>query len=208
MVEEKGSQPSQVAQPQVAEPAPPRPEQQRPEQQASKPAAAEPAVPPPVPAPPVPQNGDEAARPPSEQPTPAPARPDASQAANQAAARPVAPTAPQAPVFDFAGTESESNAIALGPDILPAKPDNRFRNRPPVYPADAAMHGEHGVVLVLIHVSEFGTAAGVEVTASSGVSSLDQAAVSAVRKWHFHPALKEGRSVPSDMALQFVFEAN
>ena len=69
-----------------------------------------------------------------------------------------APThSPEAPVFNLAGTESETNALAFGDRILPAMPDNRFRNRPPVYPAEAEMQGEHGAVLLVIHVSENGT---------------------------------------------------
>ena len=29
-----------------------------------------------------------------------------------------------------------------------------------------------------------------------------------VRKWHFHPAMQEGRTVPFDMPFQFIFETN
>ncbi|WP_428532513.1 energy transducer TonB [Rhodopila sp.] len=120
-----------------------------------------------------------------------------------------APAQPrQAPVFDLAGTESESNAVALGSNIVPASPDNRFRNRPPIYPPEAEISGEHGAVLVVIHVSESGIASGVDVAQSSGVEVLDRAAVDAVRKWRFRPALRQGRAVPFDMPFRFVFEAN
>ncbi len=111
-------------------------------------------------------------------------------------------------MFDLAGTESQSNAEVLGGHILPASPDNRFRNRPPIYPEEAANRGEHGSVVLLIHVSGAGIATGVDVVESSGVASLDQAAVTAVRKWRFHPALREGEAIPFDMPFRFVFEAN
>jgi protein TonB len=117
-----------------------------------------------------------------------------------------APKAQEAPVFDLAGTESESNAEVLGGRVIPASPDDRFRNRPPIYPREAAVRGEHGAVVILIHVSETGVAAGVDVMETSGVASLDKAAVDAVLKWHFRPALKEGRAVPFAMRFRFIFE--
>ena len=70
------------------------------------------------------------------------------------------------------------------------------------------MRGEHGAVVILIHVSETGVATGVDVMETSGVTSLDKAAVDAVRKWHFRPALQEGRAVPFDMRFRFIFDAS
>jgi protein TonB len=210
MVEQKGAAPSAAGPQQERPPAPPQPPTQ---EAAAKPETRTPSTPPPPraappvadfpdrPAPPpavtVPQQreaeAEPGADPPPTPPTPPPAPP---------------PKAAEAPVFDLAGTESESNAEALGGHILPASPDNRFRNKPPIYPNDAAIRGEHGSVLLLIHVSEAGTATGVDVVQSSGVASLDQAALTAVRKWRFHPALREGETVPFDMPFRFVFEAN
>ena len=126
--------------------------------------------------------------------------------ANRLAAPPTPPPAPKAPVFNLAGTDSESNAIVLGGHVLPAMPDDKFRNRPPLYPAAAARRGEHGTVVVMIHVSENGLATGVDVVQSSGVEILDQAAVTAVGKWHFRPAMRDGRTIRSDMPFRFVFE--
>ena len=108
-------------------------------------------------------------------------------------------------MFNLEGTESDSNAVALGSRILPAMPDNRFRNRPPAYPVEAVMRGEHGEVVVLIHVAENGLATSAEVVESSGVEVLDQAAVTAVRKWRFRPAMQAGRAIPFDMPFRFIF---
>jgi periplasmic protein TonB len=58
----------------------------------------------------------------------------------------------------------------------------------------------------VIHVSDNGTPSGVDILESSGVDLLDQAAVTAVKKWHFHPAMKEGQAVPFDYPFQFIFE--
>ena len=143
-------------------------------------------------------------------PLPKQAEPAAADASppprKQVEAKPAEPTPREAPVFDLGGTESESNATALGNHILPAMRDDRFRNRPPVYPVEAEIHGEHGSVVVVIHVSANGLATGADVLESSGYKVLDQAALTAVEKWRFHAAIKEGRSVPFDMPFRFIFE--
>jgi protein TonB len=204
MVEKKGADPSQAGQPIEQKPtaAPPEKTLEPTKQATPKP---EPDVPATKPAPALPTDAKaDASAPPS--PEQAPAKP--AKADPEAEARAVPPPQQQAPVFNLEGTESESNAIALGAQILPAMPDNRFRNRPPIYPVEAEMQGLHGSVVVVIHVSENGAATGVDVAESSGVEMLDDAVVTAVRKWHFHPAMKEGRTVPFDMPFRFIFESN
>ena len=135
-------------------------------------------------------------------------RQDAGPETQQVQAPPTPPKTKDAPVFDLAGTESESNAVVLGGHVLPAMPDDRYRNRPPIYPREAESRGEHGTVLVVIHVSETGRATGVDVIESSGVSVLDQATVNAVRKWHFRPAMQGGHAIPFDMPFRFVFDVS
>lgn len=145
-------------------------------------------------------------------PAPAPERPAERTAERPSPPQPERPAPPPAPqealTFNFDGTDSPSNAEVSGDQIIPASPDDRFRNRPPVYPRDAANRGEHGVVVLVIHVSERGVASSADIAASSGFHSLDQAAVDAVRKWRFRPALKDGRAIPFDMPIRFVFEAD
>jgi periplasmic protein TonB len=219
MVEQKGTIPSQSGQQPEPQPAPPQPEQPRPEQprpeqpaEASKqqpPKAANPAPPAnSVPAPLVSRNADEPAPPPIVPTPPRPAEPNLPPDPEPPAEPPPPPKSQAGPVIDLAGTESESNAYVLGSQVLPARPDDRFRNRPPVFPPQAAMRGEHGSVVVLIHVSEAGVASGVDVVESSGVEALDQAALDAVRKWHFRPAMQQGRTIPFDMPFRFVFQAD
>jgi periplasmic protein TonB len=206
MVEKEGAQLSTSGQPQEHRLPPLREEEKpsAPEQQAQE-SDAQAAVPRSVAAPPALKGDDEPSLKPNE---------EAPQKAAQAADEPdsqtplQAPKAQEAPVFDLAGTESESNAEVLGGRVVPASPDDRFRNRPPIYPREAATRGEHGAVVILIHVSETGVATGVDVMETSGVTSLDKAAVDAVRKWHFRPALQEGRTVPFDMRFRFIFDAS
>ncbi|MEA2738001.1 MAG: periplasmic protein TonB [Acetobacteraceae bacterium] len=204
MVEKKGAQPSQAGQPQEATPAPapPEPAQATKTEEKTDEPAKQAAKAPPPPS----EQGDEPAPPPAEQARPPPPASKDETPTKQTEAQPTAPPSQQGPVFDLAGTDSESNAIVLGGQVLPAMKDDRFRNRPPPYPVEAEVRGEHGSVLVMIHVSQDGTAASVDVVESSGHSVLDQAAVTAVRKWHFRPALRDGQSVPFDMPFRFVFE--
>jgi len=199
MVEHKGAEASQAGLPAEAQPS----AEARPKEQAAAKQAL--ASTPPAPAPP-------AGEPNTEPVPPAPATPAAEakpihpEAAQQAV--PAERAAPTGPVFDFDGTDSDTNAMVLSGRILPASPDNRFRNQPPTYPLDAAMRNESGDVRLVIHVAADGLATGAEVVISSGWASLDQAAVAAVRKWRFHPALKDGHAVPFDMSFIFNFRAN
>ena len=204
MVERQGTVASPPAQPTDTKPSPPQPQQQPapPKTEAPKHKdATEPA-------------------PPTEQPSPKDARENAPTApAEQTEQQPkenkdaakVAPAPPQpppqkAPVFDLSGTESESNATVMGGHIIPASKDDRYRNRPPIYPQAAQIRREGGTVDLLIHVTDTGVTGSVDVIASSGHPILDHAAIDAVMKWHFRPALKEGRSVPFDMPFRFEFD--
>lgn len=207
MVEQKGAEPGQADQPPAdkRESAPLDQKVKTPREEAPQAEAPAPA-PKPNPAPPIPENAEAPPDPPREQVPAGPANPDIKPAPKQAQAQPVPPPSPEAPVFNFEGTGSDSNAVALGNRILPAMPDNRFRNRPPAYPTEAEQRGQHGAVVVVIHVSENGSATGVDVMESSGVEVLDQAAVVAVRKWRFHPAMRAGRAIPFDMPFRFIFE--
>jgi protein TonB len=206
MVERKGAQSSQADQPQANGPPPSPPD--KPAEVAKRQAQeadAQTDVAQPVPAPPVATAADEPASTRTEETPQSSAKADSDPDTQQPATPP--PKTREAPVFDLAGTESESNADVLGSRVVPASPDNRFRNRPPIYPREAAIHGQHGAVVLVIHVSETGVATAADVLETSGVASLDQAALDAVRKWHFRPALRAGRAVPFDMPFRFIFDA-
>jgi periplasmic protein TonB len=135
---------------------------------------------------------------------PLPLRPAAPPA--QPAAPPASFSAPPGPRRNLGGTDSPSNAIARGDNVIPAQADARYRNRPPVYPAEAQAKGQQGAVTLLIHVSPAGLPVGVEVIESSGFLLLDRAAREAVETWHFLPALRDGEPVAADMPLRVRFE--
>ena len=146
---------------------------------------------------------EEVVAPPS-QSTPDPAQPDARSAQTQPA--PAPPAAQPAPTITLSGTDSPSYARAFGDHLLPAQPDAVFHNRPPAYPAEAALAGQHGIVIVTIHISPAGRAAGVDVVRSSGYVELDQSAIDAVTRWRFLPAIRDGQPVESAMTMQFYFD--
>jgi protein TonB len=60
----------------------------------------------------------------------------------------------------------------------------------------------------MIHVAPDGSVASVDVEQSSGYPLLDQAAVKAIRGWHFLPAMRDGSGVPSEMPMRVVFQAS
>jgi protein TonB len=139
-------------------------------------------------------------------PPPAPPAQRRSLVAAPAQPPPPAATAPLAAQTNLGGTDSATNAIARGDDVVPARPDAQYRNRPPVYPRDAALRGEQGAVTLLIHISPAGLPIAVEVTTSSGFLLLDRAAQEAVEGWHFLPAERDGAPVAAEMPLRVRFE--
>jgi periplasmic protein TonB len=181
MIENKGADVATTAPPQpspeVAVPTPPPPPPDN--------AAADEAVPP-VPPPPPPT-----AAPPS------PPRPPV--------AAPPVPHAQEAPQISLGGTDSDTDAIATGPNLIPASVDTKFHNKDPVYPVEASIRGERGAVTLLIHVSPEGLASNVEIAESSGYAALDRSARDAVLKWHFLPAVKDGKPIEFEMPLRVVF---
>ena len=63
---------------------------------------------------------------------------------------------------------------------------------PPVYPPRCLRMGLEGVVRVRVLVGENGVPQEVTLAKSSGESSMDDAALKAVREWVFKPAMRNG----------------
>ena len=75
----------------------------------------------------------------------------------------------------------------------------------PLYPPSARRLDQEGTVRVRILVDERGRASDVQVARSSGYDSLDDAAVSAVRRWQFIPATENSRAVSAWTEVSVVF---
>ena len=85
-------------------------------------------------------------------------------------------------------------------------PAARYLSNPrPEYPAEARLQHEQGVVLVNVEVGADGRPGEVTLAGSSGFPMLDNAALSAVRRWVFEPARAGGLAVPSRVEVPVRF---
>src|SRR3989338_11035335 len=76
---------------------------------------------------------------------------------------------------------------------------------PPNYPARSRRFNEQGRVLLRVELGEDGRISGVAVKTSSGFTSLDEAAVSAVKTWRCKPAIQNGVAVRAVALQPFAF---
>jgi len=100
--------------------------------------------------------------------------------------------------------QSAGNKVGAPPSSLP-----RYRNNPrPEYPADARRMRKEGLVMLSVRVGTDGRPTDVTLKKSSGVPSLDEAAIRAVRRWIFDPATVGGIPVASevDVPVRFTLE--
>ncbi len=77
----------------------------------------------------------------------------------------------------------------------------------PRYPTQALRRGESGTVNVRVEIGPDGVPAQVSVDGSSGSRYLDRAAVDAVRRWHFRPAMSNGQPVSGSVIVPIRFDA-
>ncbi len=89
-------------------------------------------------------------------------------------------------------------------EVISKKP--RFARPPaaPVYPAQARRQ-QQGTVWVDVRLDARGQQVELQVLRSSGVKSLDQAALAAVKKWQFLAELQNGIGVPSRVHIPIEF---
>lgn len=156
-------------------------------------AAVEPAIKVELPPPDEPPPPTAAELKPVEPPRP---RPPAARPA--AAPRPTAQAAvTKAPSPDIgnASVTQQQAAAASSLVVFEGKPRFRIPPTPAVYPPRSIELGQQGEVLVRVRLEPDGAAAEIVVWRSSNFPLLDRAALSAVRGWHFLPALRDGRPV-------------
>lgn len=75
----------------------------------------------------------------------------------------------------------------------------------PRYPSLAKRRNQQGVVLLEVRLDERGQQRALQIVRSSGVESLDEAALKAVAAWHFRPETEDGRAVPSRVQIPIEF---
>ena len=104
---------------------------------------------------------------------------------------PPAPVAPMAPSAPIAANGSDTPI----PVSQPA----------PRYPPEALRRNAGGTVRVLVTVATNGSVDRLELAESSGNRYLDRAAMEAVRRWRFQPAVRDGQPVVADVVVPIVF---
>jgi len=99
--------------------------------------------------------------------------------------------------------DSRASTGATQVDSLPSKLP---ANPAPEYPAEALANRIEGRVVLRVLVSAQGTVDAISVHKSSNVPALDQSALTTVRTWRFHPAMRKGRPVPHEVGIPIDFE--
>ena len=108
------------------------------------------------------------------------------------AAQPQSASSAQSPASSAPGAQPEVNI------------SSRITN-PPAYPADALQEGKEGTVVLVVDINAQGAVTGAKVARSSGDVRLDQAALSAVPKWKFNPAMENGKPVAGQVRVPVEF---
>jgi len=110
-------------------------------------------------------------------------------------------------------TRADGSSIVPGRDATTAegKPTAKahtkyLKNPEPLYPAAARRRRQEGQVLLAVRVEASGRPASVTVKQTSGVPSLDAAAVAAVREWQFEPARIGSVAVESEIEVPVQFK--
>jgi protein TonB len=112
------------------------------------------------------------------------------------------------PAVNLGDADDEHDALTVtGDNVVSSGPDAKYVNMPPSYPHEAVRRHQQGSVQVLVHVTPQGDAGGVDMITSSGSPALDNAALAAVMKWHFKPAIRDGVPVASVYPLQMNFRS-
>jgi protein TonB len=78
-------------------------------------------------------------------------------------------------------------------------------NPHPRYPRVARSNGHEGRVLIRVSVLGNGRVGSATIAKSSGHGSLDRAALEAVKRWRFAPALRAGKPVTATLTVPVVF---
>ncbi len=113
------------------------------------------------------------------------------------------------PEIDVPSDEPAPTAITAETSPSPpvAETANMKVNRrvDPIYPAGSRRDGEQGTGMFRVLVDGKGHPTDVQVLKSSGHPRLDEAAIAAIRKWAFSPAMQNSQPVQSWTRVQVTF---
>ena len=125
---------------------------------------------------------------------------DADRAADARLPPPPEPIAPPAPP-PAPLPPPEPVAATQAPVPLPGQ------TPPPNYPRRALRRGIEGVVMVRVDVGPDGVPTSVGISRSSSSRELDRAAIEAVERWRFRPAMADGRPTVGTVVVPIDFNA-
>ena len=94
------------------------------------------------------------------------------------------------------------NAPAIAGNNTSPVPTHR---PPPIYPREAMRRGIGGTVRVQATVATNGSVERMDIAQSSGDRYLDRAAMEAVRRWRFTPAMRNGQPVSATVVIPVDF---
>jgi protein TonB len=134
---------------------------------------------------------------------------------------PAAPSAAPMPVYSLASGQTASSGTAVAAAATQAsgtgtntaskpsgKPDRKAHPTyapSPEYPVDARTDDVEGKVYIRVWIDENGSVQETQISRSSGSSSLDQAALSALRRWRFAPTYSNGSPVADRIIVPVSF---
>lgn len=101
-----------------------------------------------------------------------------------------------------------ADSTSLVQKATPDHPPKAVLKSPPDYPSEARSRGVSGFVVVKILVGMSGAIENVAVEESEPSGFFDQAALDAVKRWRFEPALKNGKVVADWTKQRIKFELN
>lgn len=123
--------------------------------------------------------------------------------------KPVIRETPAAEASGQAENHDKTNTAAVPALLPPTAPSfnaDYLRNPPPVYPQMARHRGWEGRVVVKVLVSAEGKPVELRIEQASDHESLDEAAMEAIKQWHFKPATRAGKPVQAWVLVPMDFK--
>ena len=128
----------------------------------------------------------------------------------------VPPPVPATPIGDATPVETapppaataarrEAPAQRRQPAVQRNRDARPLQQPAPEYPVAAVRAGDEGTVLVRAQIDASGKPGNVELAQRSRSRDLDRAALAAVRKWTFEPAIRDGKAVASTVQVPVDF---
>lgn len=142
--------------------------------------------------------------PPEQKPLPVPKIPLPKAPASERAPQVEEQTPPrETPVEQPVKQAEPSQAVAL-----PQSDASQLNNQAPTYPTQSKRLHEVGTVILEVLVKADGSLGNLRLKTSSGHTRLDDAALRAVKDWHFIPAKRGGEAIDYTYELPIEFTLN